>query len=71
LYGYIDSDCGGKIDDMKSTSGYTFHFGTGMVSWASRKQSIVTLLSIKAEYVATTSVDSQVVWMRRMLKDLL
>jgi hypothetical protein len=33
LIGYIDSDCGGNID-MKSTYGYTFHFGTCMVSWA-------------------------------------
>ena len=37
LIGYTDSDCGGNIDDRKSTSGYTFHFGIGMVSWASRK----------------------------------
>jgi len=34
LIGYIDSDCGGNIDDKKSTSGYTFHFGIGIVSWA-------------------------------------
>ena len=35
--GYTHNDCGGNIDDRKSTSRYTFHFGTGMVSWASRK----------------------------------
>jgi hypothetical protein len=37
LIGYSDSDGGGNIDDRKSTSWYTFHFGTGMVSWASGK----------------------------------
>ena len=31
LIGYTDSDNGGRIDDRKSTSGYTFHFGTGVV----------------------------------------
>jgi hypothetical protein len=71
LIGYTDSDCGGNIDDRKSTSGYTFHFGTGMVSWASRKQPIVTLSSAEAEYVAATSATCQAVWMRRMLKYLL
>ena len=35
--GYTDNDNGGNIDDRKSTSGYTFHFGTGVVSWASKK----------------------------------
>jgi hypothetical protein len=56
---YIDSDCGGNIDDKKSTYGYTFYFGTGMVSWASRKQPIVTLSSAEAKYVAATSVACQ------------
>ena len=32
LIGYTDSDNGGSIDDRKNTSGYTFHFGTGVVS---------------------------------------
>jgi hypothetical protein len=54
LIGYTDSDCGGTIDGKKSTSGYTFHFGTGMISWASREQPIVTLSSVEAGYVVAT-----------------
>ena len=61
LTGYTDSDNEGSIDDRKSTSGYTFHFGTGVVSCASKKQPIVTLYSAKTEYVAVTSVACQVV----------
>ena len=34
LIGYTNSDNGGSTDDRKSTYGYTFHFGTGVVSWA-------------------------------------
>jgi hypothetical protein len=71
LIGYTDSDCGSSIDDRKSTSGYTFHFGTTMVSWASRKPPIVTLSSVEAEYVIATSPACQAVRTRRMLKYLL
>ena len=61
LIGYTDSDCVGCIDDRKSTSSYVFHFGSGIVSWASKKQPIVTLSSSEAEYVASTSVACQVI----------
>ena len=59
LIGYTDSDNGGSIDNRKSTSRYTFHFGTCVVSWESKKYPIVTLSSVEAEYVATTSVACQ------------
>jgi len=48
LIGYTNGDCGGNINDKKSTSGYTFHFGIGMVSCTSRKKPIVTLSSEEA-----------------------
>ena len=70
LIGYTDSDNGGSTDDRKNTSGYTFHFGTCVVSWDSKKQCIVTLSSATTQYVSTTSVACQSVWMRIMLKDL-
>jgi hypothetical protein len=70
LIGYTDSDCVSSIDDRKSTSGYVFHFGNGVVSWSSKKQPIVSLSSTEAEYVAATSAACQAVWMRRVLKEL-
>jgi hypothetical protein len=50
LVGYKDSDFVGSIDDKNSTSGYAFHLGT-VVSWASKKQPIVTISLAKAEHV--------------------
>ena len=70
LTGYIDSDFAGSIDDRKSTSGYAFHLGTNMITWASHKQPIVSMSSVEAEYVATTTAHCPVVWLRRLLKDM-
>ena len=37
LVGIIDSDWAGDIETRKSTPGYTFHLGTGAISWSSKK----------------------------------
>ncbi|KAL5752411.1 hypothetical protein ACOSP7_022597 [Xanthoceras sorbifolium] len=34
LVGFLDSDWGGSIDDMKNTSGYCFTLGYGVFSWS-------------------------------------
>ena len=70
MIGYIDSDFVGILDDRKSTSGYVFHLGSGVIAWASKKQPIVTLSSAEAEYVAATSAACQAVWLRRVLDGL-
>ena len=48
LTGYSDSNWDGNPDDMKSPSGYAFNIGIGVVSWSSKKQPIVSFLSIEA-----------------------
>ena len=70
FHGYSDSDWGGSIDDMKSTTGYSFSFGSGMFSWSSKKQDIVAQSIAEAEYVAATAVVNQAIWLRRILADL-
>eukprot|EP00253_Pinus_taeda_P026483 PITA_26483 len=70
LTGYTDSDWAGSVDDKKSTSGYVFHMGSGAISWASKKQPIVSLSTAEAEYVAATATACQAVWLRRVLRDL-
>ena len=44
LFGFCDSDWAGSMDDMKSTSGYCFSLGSGIFSWASKKQESYTFL---------------------------
>ncbi|KAL5705698.1 hypothetical protein ACHQM5_023965 [Ranunculus cassubicifolius] len=70
LLGFCDSDWAGSVDDMKSTSGYTFTVGSGVVSWSSKKQETVAQSSAEAEYVSAALATSQAIWLKRILKDL-
>ncbi|KAK9907798.1 hypothetical protein M0R45_000739 [Rubus argutus] len=70
LLGYTDSDYAGDLDDRKSTSGYVFLLGTGVVSWSSKKQPVITLSTTEAEFVATAFCACQGIWMRRVLEKL-
>eukprot|EP00253_Pinus_taeda_P021950 PITA_21950 len=70
LTSYTDSNWAGSVDDRKSTSGYVFHMGSGAISWASKKQLVVSLSTAEAEYVEATTTACQAVWLRRVLIDL-
>ena len=58
------------MDDVKSTSGYTFSLGLGIFSWTSKKQDSVAQSSAEAEYVAAATTASQAIWLRRIFEDM-
>ena len=70
LIGFTDSDWARCMEDRKSTSGYAFSLGSGVVSWSSKKQATTALSSSEAEYMAATSLVCQAIWLRRIMEDL-
>ena len=70
LIGFTDSDYVGDMEDSKSTSGYVFMISGGVVAWSSRKQPIVTLSTIEAEFVVAAACACQAIWMRRILEEI-
>jgi hypothetical protein len=70
LVGYSDSDWAEDMDDRNSTTGFVFYMGDTVFTWSSKKQSIITLSTCEAEYVATTSCVCHSIWLRRLLKEL-
>ncbi|XP_052194172.1 uncharacterized mitochondrial protein AtMg00810-like [Diospyros lotus] len=70
LVGYCDSDWAGCTDDMKSTSGYVFSFGSGVFSWLSKKQESVAQSSAEAENIAASLTTKQAIWLQHILEDV-
>jgi hypothetical protein len=70
LHGFSDSDWGGSIDDMRSTSGFCFNLGSAIFSWSSKKQDIVAQSTAEAEFIAAIAAVNQALWLQKLLRDL-
>nr|KYP57182.1 Retrovirus-related Pol polyprotein from transposon TNT 1-94 [Cajanus cajan] len=70
LTGFTDSNYAGDMDDRRSTSGHVFMIGSGAISWASKKQQVVTLSTTEAEFIAAATSACQAIWLRRILEEL-
>eukprot|EP00253_Pinus_taeda_P033991 PITA_33991 len=64
IRGFVDADWVGDLDQRRSTSGYVFNLFGGAVSWMSKKQSVVALSTIEAEYMAATHASKEAVWLQ-------
>jgi len=47
-----------------------FSFGSGVVSWSSKKQPTIALSNTEVEYRGVTVVVCEVVWLQKLLSDL-
>ena len=66
---FSDSDFGGCNLNRKSTSGGCQLLGNRLVSWQCRKQTMVSLSTAEAKYVAASACCSQVLWIQNQLMD--
>jgi ATP-binding cassette subfamily B (MDR/TAP) protein 1 len=61
--GYISTSYKADSDDEKSQTGYVFMVNGGAVSWRSCKQSLKAKSAMESEYIATTDVANEAVWL--------
>jgi hypothetical protein len=61
---------GGDLDNQRSTPGYLFQIDSCLISWQSRKQSIVALSSTEAEYIATATATKELIWLQTIIQEL-
>ena len=67
---FSDSDFATNKDNRRSTSGNLVTIGGALVSWRSKSQQTVALSSTEAEYVALSSVATEVQYIRMILEEM-
>ncbi|GJX81388.1 ribonuclease H-like domain-containing protein [Tanacetum coccineum] len=67
---YVDSDWAKCKVTRKSITGYAVFMGESLVSWKSKKQSMLSKSSAEAEYRAMNSVTCEVIWILKILAEL-
>jgi hypothetical protein len=70
LRAYTDADWAGDPTDRHSTTRYCFLLGSSLISWRSKKQSVVTRSSTEVEYRALANATSELLWLRWLLADM-
>ena len=69
LKGYRNADWDSQAH-CHSISGFSFHYGSGAISWSSKKQNIVALSSTESEYVALTHAGKEAIWLKTFVSEI-
>ena len=56
----------GSHEDKRPTSGYCVFVGGNLVSWKSKKQNVVSRLSVESKYRAMTQSVCEIVWIQQL-----
>jgi hypothetical protein len=70
LQAYSNANWAGDPTDRRSTTGYCFLLGDSLISWRSKKQSVVARFSTETEYRALADTTAELLWLRWLLQDL-
>lgn len=70
LTALCDADWASDPVDRRSTSGFCIYLGSNLVSWISRKQSVVSRSSTEAEYRALALAVAELTWIQSLLSEL-
>ena len=67
---YTDADWAGSPLDRESTTRYCTSLGGNLITWRSKKQTVVARSSAKAECRAMAHTSCELMWIKHLLKEL-
>ena len=60
----------GDSNDRKSTCGYVFTLAGGAVSWLAKKQKLVSLSTVEAEYIGYSEAAHEGIWIKGLYDEI-
>ena len=70
LYGYADANWRNDVDTQKSTTSYVFYARRGAISWYLKRQPIIALSMMEAEYIALCASVQEALWLCSLLEEV-
>ncbi|RVW16742.1 Retrovirus-related Pol polyprotein from transposon RE1 [Vitis vinifera] len=67
---YMDADWTGSAEDKRSTTNYCTYVWGNLVTWRSKKQSVVPRSDVKAEFRAIAQGMCEGLWLQKLLEEL-
>src|SRR5258705_13219248 len=70
IIGFMDSDWAGDVNSQRSVSRYVFIFCGTAVAWLAKKQPMIALSSMEAEYMALTHASKESTFLEHLYKNV-
>ncbi|KAH9714416.1 retrovirus-related pol polyprotein from transposon RE1 [Citrus sinensis] len=70
ITGFIDADWACDLDDRKSIGAYCIYLGNNLISWSSKKQSVIARSSAESEYRALTSASAEISRLQSLFSEI-